>query len=117
NILPEVVHYKIDGETGGEKIASALLKVGGFSSTSGAAEQYKAYVEEFDLDGVIICYSYSCRGYTIMPHIVRDTIRELGVPSIILEGDFYDGRNYNTQQMRTRIEAFIEMLKMKKAAA
>ncbi|MBW2622688.1 MAG: 2-hydroxyacyl-CoA dehydratase [Deltaproteobacteria bacterium] len=115
NIFPEIVNYRISAATGGEKMASALLKAGGFSSTSGAVEQYKAYVKEFDLDGVIICYSYSCRAYTIMPHIVKDGLRELGVPSIILEGDFYDNRIYSAQQMRTRIEAFVETLKVRKA--
>jgi len=116
NILPMVSNYRIPVNTGGEKIASAFMKVGGFSSTSGLITQFKEYIKEFNLDGVIICYSYSCRGYSIMPHIARDSIRKLGLPAMVLEGDYYDNRNYNTEQMRTRIETFLEVLKMNKAA-
>jgi hypothetical protein len=116
NILPMVCNYRIPVNTGGEKIASTFFKVGGFSSTSGMLTQYKEYIKEFDLDGVIICYSYSCRGYSIMPHMARDSIRKLGLPAMVLEGDYYDNRNYNAEQMRTRIETFLEVLKMNKAS-
>jgi len=116
NILPTVCYYHIPVNTGGERIAADVLRIGVFSSTSGAIAQFKEYIKEFNLDGVIMCYCYSCRGYTIMPHMVRDSVRKLGLPAMMLEGDFYDNRNYSAQQVSTRIETFLEVLKMNKAA-
>jgi benzoyl-CoA reductase/2-hydroxyglutaryl-CoA dehydratase subunit BcrC/BadD/HgdB len=43
--------------------------------------------------------------------------QELQVPIIVVEGDIYDSRFYNRQQMRTRIESFAEMLRTHKRVA
>ena len=42
--------------------------------------------------------------------MVRDAMRERGIPVLVLDGDGADVRNYSEGQTRTRLEAFIEML-------
>jgi benzoyl-CoA reductase/2-hydroxyglutaryl-CoA dehydratase subunit BcrC/BadD/HgdB len=42
--------------------------------------------------------------------MVRDAMRERGIPTLVLDGDGADVRNYSEGQTRTRLEAFIEML-------
>jgi len=36
--------------------------------------------------------------------------REKGIPSLLIEADMCDERNFSESQIETRIEAFIEML-------
>jgi benzoyl-CoA reductase/2-hydroxyglutaryl-CoA dehydratase subunit BcrC/BadD/HgdB len=40
-----------------------------------------------------------------------------GIPVMSLEIDAYDSRNYSAAALRTRVEAFAEMLRARKAAA
>jgi benzoyl-CoA reductase/2-hydroxyglutaryl-CoA dehydratase subunit BcrC/BadD/HgdB len=44
--------------------------------------------------------------------IKRTIKKELDVPIVVIEGDMYDARFYNRQQIRTRVESFAEMLKI-----
>jgi benzoyl-CoA reductase/2-hydroxyglutaryl-CoA dehydratase subunit BcrC/BadD/HgdB len=47
----------------------------------------------------------------------KKALREkLDIPILVVEGDSYDTRNYSAGQLRTRIESFAEILKMKNAA-
>ncbi|MFH1026331.1 MAG: 2-hydroxyacyl-CoA dehydratase family protein, partial [Nitrospirota bacterium] len=68
------------------------------------------------VDGAILCYPYSCRPYTIPPLMSKKALKDrLGIPVLVLEGDAYDTRNYSAGQLRTRVETFAELLKMRKA--
>ncbi len=40
-----------------------------------------------------------------------------GLPVLLLDMDLYDDRNYSASALRTRLEAFSEMLWAKKSAA
>jgi benzoyl-CoA reductase/2-hydroxyglutaryl-CoA dehydratase subunit BcrC/BadD/HgdB len=63
------------------------------------------------------CYLYSCRLAGLAQPVLKKTISErLGIPVLVLEGDLYDSRNYSAEQLRTRVESFVGMLKMAKAA-
>ena len=41
---------------------------------------------------------------------------ELGIPVLLLEGDLFDPRSYRAEALRTRVEAFADLLQMRKAA-
>jgi len=65
----------------------------------------------FDADGVVLPTNWGCRMMSIGETIVKDAVyRKLGVPSLIIDVDSSDWRNYNKAQVKTKIEAFIEML-------
>lgn len=67
-------------------------------------------------DGIMQIYHHACRYYAGDPKIIRDAIQsEFEIPVLVLEAYFYDSRCYNTEQLKTRIEAFAEVLKAKKA--
>ena len=40
---------------------------------------------------------------------------ELGIPVLIIERDYVDSRNFNEQQVRTRLETFAEIVKTSRA--
>jgi len=68
-------------------------------------------LSDFGVDGVILATNWGCRMMSIGETIVKDVVyKRLGVPSLILDADSSDWRNYNEAQAKARIEAFIEML-------
>lgn len=68
-------------------------------------------VRDFGVDGVILATNWGCRMMSIGETIVKDVVyKRLGVPSLMLDADSSDWRNYNEAQAKARIEAFIEML-------
>jgi hypothetical protein len=100
----------------GEITAEGFLRRGPLSSTRAAIEYFKEYCLAWKVDGMIFCFPYSCRPYTITPLMVKKAItRDLGIPVLVLEGDAYDTRDYSAEQLRTRVETFAEMLRAKKA--
>ena len=42
--------------------------------------------------------------------LLKEKMQELGIPMLILDGDGIDRRNSHDGQIRTRLEAFLEML-------
>ncbi len=56
---------------------------------------------------------FSHRGYRQSSggaFLVKEGLKRAGLPCLILEGDCIDPREYSSEQMRTRIEGFLEML-------
>ena len=70
------------------------------------------------MDGVIWGYLYHCRPLAQTPHIVKKWVEEnTGIPTVSLEMDIYDSRNYSVGVMRTGEEAFAGMLRARRASA
>jgi len=68
--------------------------------------------KDFHADGIILPTNWGCRMMSIGETIVKDVIyKKLKVPSLILDVDSSDWRNYNEAQVKNEIETFIEMLK------
>ncbi|UCE44254.1 MAG: 2-hydroxyacyl-CoA dehydratase [Candidatus Bathyarchaeota archaeon] len=71
-------------------------------------------IREWSVDGVILPTNWGCRMMSIGMTLLKDVIREeLEVPSLILNVDSTDWRNYNEAHAKAEIEAFIEMLRRK----
>lgn len=67
--------------------------------------------KDFSADGVILPTNWGCRMMSIGMTIVKDVIyKKLGVPSLIIDVDSSDWRNYNEDQIKTKLEGFLEML-------
>ena len=64
----------------------------------------------YRLDGAINPCHWGCRQGTGARGLISDGLKEIGVPVLNLEVDCVDKRNFAEGQMRTRIEAFVEML-------
>ena len=64
------------------------------------------------IDGVLFNCNYGCNYQTTEAHIVTDIIKkETGLPCLITNTDL---PNASKGQMRTRFEAFIEMIRAKR---
>ena len=107
----------LEFNTIGEELAEAAMRGGAFHSTYGFAKRFAEAVKTLKMDGVIWGYQYNCRPMAIGSHLFKQLIeKETGVPTLSLEMDLCESRSYGAETLRTRVEAFAEMLKAKKAA-
>ena len=72
---------------------------------------------EYRVDGAINPCHWGCRQGTGTRGLVEDGLAKIGVPVLNLEVDCVDSRNFAEGQLRTRVEAFIEMIFSRPAAA
>lgn len=78
-----------------------------FTPNTGRVDDILRLAKEYKVDGVIdvnlkFCCLYDTEGYT-----VENALKEAGIPVLGIETDYTDS---DAEQLRTRIEAFIEML-------
>ena len=78
-----------------------------FTPNPGRVEDIIRLAGEYHADGVIDCSLKFCGLYDIEKRGVSEALREKGIPVLSLETDYEDS---DAAQLRTRIEAFVEML-------
>ena len=99
----------------GEEIADRQLKLGAYHSSFGVVKIIENAVRTLGVDGLIWNYIYNCRPMALTSHFLKKWVEEkTGVPTLALEMDIYDSRSYNTGILRTKVEAFAEMLRARK---
>lgn len=70
---------------------------------------------DFRIDGVVFHRNKSCVPITLgQMDIKRDLEESLDIPSVIIDADHMDERNFSTAQFQTRIDAFLELLQQKR---
>ncbi|MEW6034404.1 MAG: 2-hydroxyacyl-CoA dehydratase family protein [Chloroflexota bacterium] len=99
------------------RFAEAYMKRG--LIRSGAWEfvcRAKEYIKEFKLDGYMSASEYGCRPLCWPGHWVKEEVeRELGIPVIYFEHSF-DPRSHTPEQLRTKIETFASLMRIRKRA-
>ena len=66
---------------------------------------------EYAVDGAILHRNKSCVPITMgQMDIKRSLEEELGIPSVVIDADHMDDRNFSMAQFQTRADAFMEML-------
>ena len=81
---------------------------GDFSRKTQAVQRY---VREYRCDAVIEFCHWGCKQSSGGVMLMKEAMRELGVPMLILDGDALDRRNSHDGQIKTRFEAFLEVMK------
>ena len=70
---------------------------------------------EYKIDGAVLHSNKSCVPITLgQPDIARALKEILDVPSVVIDADHMDERNFSAAQFQTRADAFMEMLMAKK---
>ena len=70
---------------------------------------------EYAIDGVILHKNRSCLPITLGQMDIRQALEDqLDIPSLIIDADHMDDRNFSMAQFMTRADAFMEMLIEKK---
>jgi len=104
----------------GEQRAERELTRGGWGGYHSAYQQAiwpLEHLKRAKVDGFIHGYFFNCRVLGSDGVIVKKMVEEAtGVPTLPLEMDYADSRNYSAAVLRSRVEPFAEMLKARKAA-
>lgn len=78
-----------------------------FSPNTVRMENIAQLVQEYNIQGVVQNILQYCQCYNIEAKIVEKSLKKMGVPSITIETDY---SQEDSGQIRTRIEAFAEIL-------
>lgn len=75
-------------------------------------DKMKSLIEKYNVDGVVMHSNRSCKPYSFGQYDLEKMIREkLNIPTLILEADMVDERNFSESQIESRIDAFMEIFK------
>jgi benzoyl-CoA reductase subunit B len=78
----------------------------------------KEYVEDYQVDAVVIHGIKSCRSFTAGQGDLRDYVtKDLGLPALYLESDHEDPRYFAAAQIKNRMDAFFESLEHRRKVA
>jgi benzoyl-CoA reductase/2-hydroxyglutaryl-CoA dehydratase subunit BcrC/BadD/HgdB len=115
--LPPLQRMESKYSTPEEQSIEGSLRRGVFHSTSGFLTETIDGAKELGLDGFLWFNQYACRASTPQMLIYKKGMEdELGIPVLLLEGDLFDPRSYRAEALRTRVEAFADLLRERKAA-
>ncbi|MHA1371841.1 MAG: 2-hydroxyacyl-CoA dehydratase, partial [Promethearchaeota archaeon] len=78
-----------------------------FSPNTGRAEDIKRYVREYKVDGVVLYTLSFCQPYEYEAISLEKDLKKFGVKVLSINTDYF---NEDVEQLKTRIEAFIESL-------
>jgi benzoyl-CoA reductase/2-hydroxyglutaryl-CoA dehydratase subunit BcrC/BadD/HgdB len=78
------------------------------------ANLLKEMIRDFDIDGVVMHSNRSCKPYSLGQYdLQKMLLDDMGIPTLSIEADQVDERNFTQAQIETRIDAFMEMLEQK----
>jgi benzoyl-CoA reductase/2-hydroxyglutaryl-CoA dehydratase subunit BcrC/BadD/HgdB len=68
------------------------------------------HITRYQCVGAVHFSHWGCRQSSGALHVLRGRLRREGVPLLVLDGDCVDPTNLQMGPLRTRVEAFVEML-------
>jgi benzoyl-CoA reductase/2-hydroxyglutaryl-CoA dehydratase subunit BcrC/BadD/HgdB len=72
-------------------------------------------VSSYKIDGVILFAHWGCRHSNGSARIIKDTLRNNNVSTLILDGDCLNKNNSSEGQILTRIQGFMEIINSKQS--
>jgi benzoyl-CoA reductase/2-hydroxyglutaryl-CoA dehydratase subunit BcrC/BadD/HgdB len=82
-----------------------------FVPNTARIERLLKLVENFKIDGVVYYRLHCCHTYGAEEWRIRSALKAVNIPVLSIETDYSEG---DIGQLKTRLEAFIEMLKARK---
>lgn len=112
------VHWpNLDPEDPYEGLARRMITLGLNGPTEHRINILKELSEEYRIDGVINPCHWGCRQSSGSKGLIEKALKDMDAPVLNLDVDIIDSRNFAEGQLKTRIEAFIEVLKSRGRSA
>ncbi len=105
---------RMDPEDPFRSLARKLLSNYGFGEVQRWLDSTKSFVVDYSIDGIVEFAHWGCRFLSASTQMLKDALRDKDIPVLILDGDCIDRRDYSDGQIKTRIDAFVEILGRKK---
>lgn len=103
--------YRFDVSKPLESMARKILTMGLNVDIDLRIERFLKSVKDFQIDGAILFSNRSCKAWSAPQLVTAEALSEKsGIPYLMFEGDMADPRQYSEAQVKTRIDAFIEIL-------
>ncbi|MBI5118056.1 2-hydroxyacyl-CoA dehydratase [Candidatus Poribacteria bacterium] len=110
--------YELDACNPVDALSRAYASAFVNESIQHRARLMREIVEQYSVDGIIFHSNRSCRPYSLGQYDIKEMLTEwTGAPGILIEADMNDERAYSEGPVFTRIEAFVETLKPRRAVA
>lgn len=101
----------IDPDRPFEGLARRMMSIPLVSAAGDRIRVMKRLARDYKVDGVLNPCHWGCRQGAGIRGLVETGLGEIGVPVLNLEVDCVDPRSFAEGQLRTRLEAFVEMLR------
>ena len=76
-----------------------------------AEEWIAGIVKDFDIDGIVLLSSRSCKATSINNLVIHRVLRDkYGIPSVVIEADHTDHRDYSDAEIKAKLDTFMEIL-------
>jgi benzoyl-CoA reductase/2-hydroxyglutaryl-CoA dehydratase subunit BcrC/BadD/HgdB len=108
--LSTVYWEEIDEREPVRSLAEKMLRWPGAGPVENRVQNARRLAEEYRVDGAIHFSHWGCRQGCGGVRVLKDSLMELDVPLLNLDGDGIDSRTYSPGQEKTRVEGFLEML-------
>ncbi len=95
-------------------LARKMINHFGWGELSEQMENIYKIIVDYNIDGVICFSHWGCRQSSGRMNIIKKKLKTKSIPFLNLDGDLIDSRNYREGQLRTRLEAFVELLATRK---
>lgn len=105
----------LDPEKPFESLARKLIRNVYNGTYDHKAKSIRAMAEKSGADAVIHFCHWGCKQADGGSEILKEEMKRHGIPMLILDGDGIDRRNSHDGQIKTRLEAFLEMIQEERA--
>lgn len=113
--LNDITWDPIDPSDPFDGLARRAISIPFNGTAESRVSHMKRLAETYRIDGAVNPCHWGCRQGTGARGLIEEGLKEIGVPVLNLEVDCVDSRNFAEGQLRTRLEAFIEMIESRRA--
>lgn len=113
--ISQVYWPELDEEKPFESLALKMLSHPLNGSVENRMAAILEMVRSYRIDGVILFAHWGCRHSNGSARIIKDTLRNNNVSTLILDGDCLNKNNSSEGQILTRIQGFIEIINSKQS--
>ncbi len=111
--ISQVYWPELDPEKPFESLAIKMLSHPLNGSVQNRVNAILKMVKDFNVDGVIMFAHWGCRHSNGGARIIKDSLKEVDVPMLLLDGDCLNKNNSSEGQMLTRLQGFMEIVDAK----
>jgi len=108
--LNDVTWDLLNPERPFESMAKRIMGIPYCLDAPARIDHIRKMAEEYQIQGAINPCHWGCRQGTGIRGLITRGLKDIGIPVLNLEIDCVDSRNLAPGQVRTRLEAFMEML-------